>query len=136
MSLYAGDQSWGSNSALKIVRDAIAEALGVDRAEHWNPRMTNDTLMGYWHDPVDSVFSVPSSEVVDDPIDYLMLHQDCEGILPAFTIPALAERLSEILPNLNDEVPWTAFNPRRQVEGLLELLVYAADNGLPVTFSG
>jgi hypothetical protein len=90
--------------------------------------------MGYWHDPDNSVFH-PVHEPADD-IDYLMLHQDCEGILPLFAVRRVRDRLLDIVPRITQTSLWPSFDSRLQAEQLLNFFEYASEEGHMVVFSG
>lgn len=136
LDLYAGSGStelnWhASYGGFQSVRNALAEAAGIDRHEHYADRFSMYSLYGYWIDPDDfTARTAPqhSFERVEDPLDYLMLHSDCEGILPAFAARKLADRIDELLPKIKDDYR------REHIELLASFLREAGDEGEMIHF--
>lgn len=62
------------------------EALDID----WE-RFTEDNLEGIWENPP------------DDPLLILLIHSDCDGIIPHEYCEHLANRLEQLLPNLDGD---------------------------------
>lgn len=73
-------------------------------------------------------------EVVEDDIDYLMLHQDCEGILPYWAALRTGVRLKEVV-EIMPAPPLFGFNARGLAFELADLLEWAGENGYMVRFS-
>lgn len=136
LDLHAGSGSseltWhASYSGFARVRDALAEAAGINRHDHYRDRFSMYSLCGYWIDPKDFTarsIGDHSFERVEDPLDYLMLHSDCEGILPAFAARKLADRIDGLLPKIKDDYR------REHIELLASFLREAGDEGEMVHF--
>lgn len=118
-----GSYSYGTFSR---IRDTIAKAMGIeDWRAHYRDKITPYTLMGFWVYP-----SAGTDETVptpDDDIDYLMLHQDDEGIFMPWTSQRIATRLKDLLAR---SVEWDSSGVRRVAIELLDLFEWAGENGV------
>ena len=95
----------GSYTGFQMLRTEIARALGYETDQtnplrssyHLRPeqyRYINDlTLMGEWD-------SVP-----EDPALVLMIHEDCDGMIPHEIAGQLADRIESAIPNLRENEP-------------------------------
>lgn len=140
MTISAGERSWDySPTAFAILRDVVALSLGYeDRKEAYAGRHTDLTLMGFWIDPDDRFATQPVEAPADD-IDYLMLHQDVEGILMPWCAGRVADRLRDILAHMEDDRffhIWPKFSTKRHMIELMDLLDYAREESEVVVFSG
>jgi hypothetical protein len=108
MGLWASHGCWeGSYSAFTRWRHALAEAAGYkirepspgDRAEgicipyidiHWEA-FKPENYLGEWD-------TVPG----DDPLLYLIVHSDCDGVIHPEQGIHIARRLEQLLPLLDD----------------------------------
>lgn len=135
LDMVAGDSTWhASYGGFANLRDQIAEAAGFDRRTHYEGRFTPHALKGYWIDPDD--FDIRMSglprdniEEVQDDIDYLLLHSDCDGILPPFAAGKVAARLSDLIYKIED-----AYD-RERAQSLVEFLREASEDGNIVEFA-
>lgn len=112
----------GPYSRFSAWRNSLAEALdwtiGQDRiGTHYqfpdnSPDITEDIMMGKWDEnPTDVIF-------------VLMLHQDCEGIIPHRFCEPLARRLEELIDKQDEEWEDTTF---QFITGLLNAHVRGED---------
>jgi len=133
--MLAGDDNWNTSyGGFARMRDLIAEAAGFDRHTHYKGRFTPYSLKGYWIDPYDfdirmSGLPLDSIEEVEDDIDYLLLHSDCDGILPPFAAGKVAARLSDLIYKIEDGYY------REQIHSLMVFLRTASENGNIVEFA-
>jgi len=136
MGLYAGGKhlSYGY-SGFQSVRLAIGKALGYeDYRKELRDKFTDYALMGFWIDPEETWVLAPAEEPEDD-IEYLLLHQDCAGILLPWTSRRIAARLRDVIAHIPDDSVWPTFNTRLQTIELLDFLDYAGENGYIVEFA-
>lgn len=134
--MKAGDryESFAYTSEFGAVRKALSEAGGLgDFYEYSKPRLSNLTLLGYWVDPErEAHISGEEVRVVEDPLDYLLLHQDCEGILPTWCLHDLIKRMEPLVKEMEDG--W--FGVRGHAQRMLNLFKDAYEDGDIVVFSG
>ncbi|URP22312.1 hypothetical protein SEA_BIG4_279 [Microbacterium phage Big4] len=140
VTLSAGKREWRIGfEGFVLLRDAIALAIGVeDRKAHYHDQRTNTALMGYWIDPEFEDFNKdPNIETVNDPIEYLLLHMDYTGILPAWAAGKCGERLREITDDLPAGSLYWDFGKttRSYAADLADLLTYAGEDGYIVHFA-
>lgn len=136
MGMRTGDryESFQYTSEFGAVRRALSEAAGLgDFYEYSRPRMTNLTLLGYWVNPErEAHISGEEVKVVEDPLDYLLLHQDCEGILPHWCLYDLINRMEPLIHQMPNDV----FGVRGHALRMLYLFKDAYEDGETVVFSG
>lgn len=136
MGLYLKANSSGwyiSYGGFQALRDVIAEAAGFDRRERYKGRFSLNTLQGYWidmenFDVMNSGLPTEGLDIAEDDLDYLMLHSDCDGILPAFAAGKVAVRLSDLVYKIKDE------HNRERVHSLSVFLRQAGEDGSLVEF--
>lgn len=117
------------------VREAIARALGIeDRETYYAGKFTNHTLLGYWVNPETENHMGESVLEPEDDIDFLMLHQDCEGILPPWASARVAARLKDIIVHMSDDSAWDSLRTRQVTVELLDLLEWAGENDCMLHF--
>ncbi|UDL16505.1 hypothetical protein SEA_ZOOMAN_264 [Microbacterium phage Zooman] len=134
---YRDDQrDWTySYGTFALLRDALSAELGFpDRKERYEPMMTDHRLLGYWVHPTEEHHIGDTVDEPEDDIDFLMLHQDCEGILPYWAALRAGDRLREIAEGM-EEPRLFGFNARGLAFELAGLLEWAGENGYMVHFS-
>ncbi len=141
MSISGGygnnERSWPYGyGALARVRDAIAAAMGIEnRRDHYADRFTDYALLGFWVDPETTIITDDPILTPEDDIEYLMLHQDCEGILMPWTSRRIAARLKDILVHVEDDEVWNSKSTRKLTVELLDLLEWAGEDGVLLEFT-
>jgi hypothetical protein len=115
MGLDTSHNCWnGSYSAFNRFREALCEAAEVRFRER-----PYEAYQGNW----EGIEPAPT-----DPLEYLINHSDCEGILPLYCLVPLADRLEGLLPEIkaNPSAEWghlgqgVAFATERFIKGLRE----------------
>jgi hypothetical protein len=71
-------------------------------------------------------------EYPDDPLVVLLVHSDCDGVLPADIVGPLADRLAGIRDKLPDGPEWDSWRPR--CDQFIAGLRAARADGNPVEF--
>jgi hypothetical protein len=93
----------GSYSLFKVWRSRLAELAQMDEVAI-DGRVTEKTAQGVWDfEPADV-------------LDVLLLHSDCDGIIPHRFCAPLADRLSGLVVNDNQE--WSAARSEQFIDGL------------------
>lgn len=127
MGLDTSHECWhGSYGSFRVWRNALAVAAGIplDNAEYsyelpWN-EFTLENFQGEWD-------RVPG----DDPLLYLLVHSDCDGVIHPEQGRHIARRLRELAPKLVDHPLWSMRDLAiRFAEGLEQ----AAEAGEDVDF--
>jgi hypothetical protein len=102
----------GTYSGFAKWRSRLAKLAGLNENK-LDDRITQDTVQGIWDfEPADV-------------LDVLLLHSDCEYIIPARFCAPLADRLEGLLAADNDE--WTAERTKRFITGLRDAAVAGED---------
>lgn len=139
MGLDTSHGCWhGAYSAFTRWRHKIAEVAGYAVwPVKFNGDIAHDTIMLDWgrlsRDNPGHLLGEWNT-VPDDPLVYLFMHQDCEGVIhPAQGIP-LADRLEELLPLLDEDAPGHIGNYRVKTQAFIDGLRLAASKGEDVDF--
>jgi hypothetical protein len=82
----------------------------------YDERFTIDNYMGEWE------------LLPEDPLVALIVHSDCDGILPSAVLSFLAHRIEELVPKIDDEYQ------REQATEFIEGCRAAADAGEDLEF--
>lgn len=94
MGLDISHDCWnGAYSGFNTFREALHDAIGITWAHLPYRDMTPKQIDGYW-DGVLPTF--PDGH--HDPLLYLLIHQDCEGVLELEYLEPLRNRLIELVP--------------------------------------
>ena len=108
MGLDTSHGCWhGAYSAFTRWRNTLAEVAGYAlwRVEY-DDRVVRDTIMIDWgrlsRDNPDHLLGEWKT-TPDDPLIYLFMHQDCEGVIHPAQAAPLADRLEELLPLIEAE---------------------------------
>ena len=125
MGLDTEPEAWsGAYSAFNRWRNQVAEAAGYTMTEMdigWTKvmvpliseedyaRYTGDIVYGDW-----------AGVIPSDPLHYLFLHSDAEGMLTQGACAALGERLLEILPKFPVENDWAIAKTQKFADGCFE----------------
>jgi hypothetical protein len=135
MGLDVSHDCWiGAYSAFGTWRNELAEVagykivpgdLGFPVPEIWfHEQWTKENWQGEWPD------GLP-----EDPLLVLLIHSDCDGIIPVKAAPFLAERLEQLLPKLPEvDAPGHIGNWREKTQWFIDGLRAAADEGEDVEF--
>jgi hypothetical protein len=103
MGLDVSHDCWsGAYSRFYRFRNALAEAAGLPVRER------EESAPSYWRDEWEDL---PGEQIMDvvmgkwnrlpeDPLLVLLIHSDCDGIIPAEAAPFLAGRLEQLAPSL------------------------------------
>ena len=110
MGFFATHSCWrhGSYSQFSKWRNGVAKVAGYEVIEHkvhdssgyyrweavdlnWKEDYTNDNLLGIWETPP------------DDPLFYIIVHHDSEGVIYPRPAAHLARALVELIPLMDDE---------------------------------
>jgi hypothetical protein len=137
MGLDTSHNCWhGPYSSFSRWREAVARAAGyavwpvqmddgVTRDTimlDWGRYCNDQTLIGDWTD----------TPAPDDALVYLFTHQDCEGVIHPEQGRLIADRLEEVLTQI-DDTPGT-FSPADETRQFIAGLREAADNNEDVEF--
>lgn len=116
MGLDTTHDCWhGAYSSFSYWRNLVATAAGRELYEggYWTPGWEDlpnlaDKIQGRWSEP-------PA-----DPLLVLLIHSDCDGIIPTELCAALADRLEKLVPLMPDDDAWGGWGPKTQefVDGL------------------
>lgn len=94
--------------------------------------VTQKQVMGHWADVVPQAKETIYGPYITDPLLYLLIHSDCEGVLENSYLPALRDRLAELLPRMA-EGEWYD-DPRSKTQQFIDGLTRAIDVGEDVKF--
>jgi len=132
MGLDTTPEAWsGPYSAFNRWRNQVAEVAGYKLVEMdigWTkamiPFISDEDFDRYVGDVVNGDWDgvIPS-----DPLHYLILHSDCEGILTQGACAALGDRLLEILPNFPEENGWGIAKTQKFADGCYECVKQNVD---------
>lgn len=108
MGLDTSHDCWhGAYSAFTRWRHELAKAAGYAVCKvKYDDGMTQDMIMLDWGRIGRDNPGHPLGEwntTVDDPLLYLFMHQDCEGVIHPAQAAPLADRLEELLPLLEGD---------------------------------
>jgi hypothetical protein len=138
VGLDVSHDTWhGAYSAFSRWRNGIAEAAGFDLT----PREEMHGQLGYWRDEWETIPDLSDKLMgkwdtpPDDPLLVLLIHSDCDGVIPAAVVPFLADRLEALLPKLTDEeVGGHIGNMRTKTQTFIDGLRAAAEAREDVEF--
>jgi len=142
MGLWVSHECWtGAYSAFSRWRERLARTAGYTVAKvtwedadtfmnghdfvliDWG-HVTNEQLMGDW------------DETPADPLLVLIAHSDCEGVIHPAQAGPLADRLTELLPLLPDEVDRGHIGDwRTKTQAFIDGLRAAVEAGEDVEFA-
>lgn len=132
MGLDTDYDCWhGAYSSFYQWRMAVAEAadLPMEQSDKDGPFGDRWMVPALWHQGFDSANYLGHwDELPEDPLTVLIVHSDCDGIIPAAATASLADRLEALVP-LMDE--WMGSRTTQFVEGLSA----AAADGADVEFA-
>jgi hypothetical protein len=126
MGLDTSHDAWhGPYSAFSRWRDTVARAAG------YSVISTKDGT-GWVHDEVDLPWHMFRHEnymgewgngpVIEDPLLYLIVHSDCDGVIHPSEGVHIAARLEQLLPSIPEELPtrpdWIRDKTQRFIDGL------------------
>lgn len=142
MGLATTHDCWhGSYDGFAKFRERLCDAAGLPTTPSrlggryldadWE-NVTEDQVMGHWGDTVPQITETIYGPYITDPLLYLLIHSDCEGVLENRYLPQLRDRLVELLPKM-DEGDWYD-NPRGQTQAFIDGLSRAIDAGDDVEF--
>ncbi len=136
MGLDCSHDAWeGSYSAFTRWRHKIAEVAGY---AIWpvkdDNRLTMDTIIIDWgHVPAGAVMG-EWENTPDDPLIVLFTHSDCDGVIHPAQGGPLADRLEEILPEVEGDGGGHIGSYREKTKAFIEGLREAAIAGEPLEF--
>ena len=116
----------GSCGSLNDLRRVIAKAGGLDFDAPDREDYEWCNYQGMWKSPP------------VEPLVVFLIHSDCDGYIFPFDAERIADRLEELLPQLETESDWSPFadlSPRSQTLQFIEGLRVAADKNQVVVFS-
>jgi hypothetical protein len=114
MGLHITHGCWsGAYSGFREFRDAVGMAAGMpfltitdpDRYDYggklldidWD-RITHEQIAGDWGGREPLIERIGYDPPLTDPVLYLLVHSDCDGVLRGEYLPQLKQRLEEIEP--------------------------------------
>jgi len=117
LSLQVDDrQYWKSTySAFGDFRREVERASGITTESLLDKGFTEANVQGLW------------AEKPREPLAFLFIHSDCDGVIEAEDAEVLANRLEGLLPNFSED--WT-----EDVEVFIDTLRAAVDTGQQVEF--
>lgn len=105
MGLDTSHDCWhGAYSAFSRWRQQVARAAGymVEKVTWQDIGYPVDTVMLEWHRYEAKNFMGEWDELPSDPLLLLIVHSDCDGEIKAEHTALLANRLEQILPDIED----------------------------------
>jgi len=139
MGLDTSHDCWhGAYSAFDRWRNIIAKAAGYEIWPVKEGLRERDTIILHWGAiTMDNVMGV-WEKTPDDPIVVILVHSDCEGVIHPAQATPLADRLQEILPNIEDDDSAGHIKARGGNRAVTEKFIAglraAAEAGEPVKF--
>ena len=135
MGLDTTHEAWhGAYSAFSRWRDKVARAGGYAVWTVKSAHLEIDTVMIDWGHITDENMYGAWEETPSDPLIVLIAHSDCEGVIHPAQAGPLADRLEELLPNLDGDGGGHVGSYREKTQAFIDGLRSAVAAGEDVDF--